>query len=60
MNTKAPCKDCEERHTACHSDCQLYAAFLEDHRARVEYCRAGEADAFTRQEVRKNKRRNAR
>ena len=60
MPWKRPCKDCQKRRPACHGKCEDYAAFLEDHRARVDYCRAGEADAFTRQEVRKNKRRNAR
>ena len=24
---KVPCKDCENRHTGCHSECALYQAY---------------------------------
>lgn len=55
MNTKAPCKDCADRHTACHGDCQRYAAFLADARAKREYIRVKPADAYAMQEAKKNK-----
>ena len=58
MKTKAPCKDCADRHPACHGDCQRYAAFLADARDRKNYLRMDPADAFTYQEAKKNKRRN--
>lgn len=29
-----PCKDCEERHIACHTKCEKYKAFAEENRRR--------------------------
>ena len=26
-NTFSPCKDCEERHVGCHSECEKYIEF---------------------------------
>lgn len=27
FNTKSPCGSCKTRHTGCHSECEMYAAF---------------------------------
>lgn len=29
----APCKDCDERHTLCHSTCEKYLQYKEKHNA---------------------------
>ena len=26
----APCKNCEDRHTGCHAECEKYKAFAEE------------------------------
>lgn len=28
----APCKDCEERHLGCHSECKRYLEYLNEHK----------------------------
>lgn len=33
------CKDCPERHYACHDTCQRFAAWRAQHKAEVEYNR---------------------
>ena len=30
MKPTAPCKDCEDRHSGCHSECEKYKAFKEE------------------------------
>ena len=41
-DVKAPCKDCPDRHLACHGSCEKYRVFKEQvteakHRSFVEY-----------------------
>lgn len=36
----APCKDCPERHTACHDTCPRFAAWREQHSAERVYTNA--------------------
>ena len=42
----APCKDCPDRHTACHDHCEKYKAWKEEHdrinKARREYVAQGQ------------------
>ena len=33
---KPPCKDCPDRHVACHSTCEKFKAWEEIHRAQKE------------------------
>ena len=30
-NLNTPCKDCTERHIACHSECEKYKAYKENY-----------------------------
>lgn len=42
MNRKdmiAPCKDCTERHAACHSECGKYQQYTENRKALNEWQR---------------------
>ena len=55
----APCKDCPDRHTACHDRCQEpeYLAFRAMYaRAREARRRESELLAYTIKEMRKNQR----
>lgn len=55
----APCKDCPDRHTACHDQCQKpeYLAFRAMcTRAREARRRESELLAYTIKEMRKNQR----
>lgn len=55
----APCKDCPDRHTACHDRCQKpeYLAFrVMCIRAREARRRESELLAYTIKEMRKNQR----
>lgn len=36
IHIASPCKDCEERHIGCHSECERYA----DYRKRIDAQRA--------------------
>lgn len=33
---KAPCKNCEQRHESCHSDCDKYKAYRDGIKERQE------------------------
>lgn len=33
---KAPCKDCADRHLACHDNCPKYRAFIDEKRRVAE------------------------
>lgn len=37
------CKDCPERHTACHDTCQRFAAWRKWHVAEIHYTNAQHA-----------------
>lgn len=36
MSNSSPCKDCQDRHTACHDQCEKYLAWKEELNARKE------------------------
>ena len=43
----APCRDCENRHVGCHSDCEKYKEFVIANEERKEAIRKGkEMDRF--------------
>ena len=56
-----PCKDCEERHLGCHSDCERYKAYREEwERITAEIWKAKKAEALTEGYVITMKRKIAR
>lgn len=56
-----PCKDCEERHLRCHSDCERYKAYREEwERITAEIRKAKKAEVLTESYVITMKRKIAR
>ena len=45
MNRK-PCMDCEKRHEKCHATCEDYIAFKEDLKARKEWLKQQNGEAY--------------
>lgn len=37
MMENSPCKDCTERHTACHGSCEKYKEWLERYHAQQKH-----------------------
>lgn len=37
MNENAPCKDCAEKHLACHDHCDKYKAWKDRHQAQQRH-----------------------
>lgn len=37
MNEISPCKDCTERHTACHGSCEKYKEWHERYQAQQKH-----------------------
>ncbi len=54
----SPCKDCEERHTLCWSECERYKAMKNEYEALKAYRRDGvDVRHFLIQNARKTKKR---
>jgi hypothetical protein len=56
-----PCKTCDGRHVGCHGNCEREAAWLEEHKEKLDTIYAArnremEIDSFRLAQVRKTKK----
>lgn len=49
---KPPCKDCKDRHRACHDECERYKAF-KNYLAKIREAKIEEAKQFAGLEINK-------